>query len=1257
MLKRTLCAGILLASSLAPVSAQDASARIVARYRQLLEANPSTGTALDRLWKIYQDRSATAELLEIYRKDETFAGQMLYGLFSEKAGQPEIAAQAFAKAAEIDPKKTAPRVALANLATRQGDPKEAADQLSQAVDLLNPEDPSLPDILLQLGNSYAAAGESGKAAAVWERTVNLDAGNIQLRRQLAESYESNDLPERAIPHYRYIRNNGDVYERAMALRDLARVYQVLGDEDAAIKSLEDGISLTAPGNWLREELQAQLIRLHQRYDRVDDLTKKWQRAVEKNPRDLGVYLQLLALYHQLGEQTKQRELLEKLVDLSPRNLDYKIQLAKLVEQAGDSARAAILFDEVLEAQPGNIEAALTRASIELREGKVREADDRVEAFLADHPDDETARSRAMEFFSRHRLYDNLERHLREMAHTEEGTLALCRFLFERGREEEARLALSRFVDSTSDPDKRAHAFRQIAQLYRDQADFPRAIDSMANAARLHPDSAEAFLALGDLYVAAGNFDQAKRTIEKAYDLAENDASRNQADQALFQAFQADSGEVPDGNKHSGKRLALLDSRGRINLFAAPLPGSTPVVIETVAKELAEFVNSLVASAERSRKVEDWLRAAIWQMRIRRFDLAMQAAASALEIDSESVAARQAIVKIATTSGLTDVTVKQLKLLAEQDPENADRYQKQLADLQRVSGEVESALRLYQSLLESNPGDIDCIADLALTMQQIGRWDQALMLWRKAYALSSPGKRQSVIPPLVHALERSGYSREAANLLLESVDSQEDESLRLEAFRDLLAFATENSLVEWLRNEFESRHRRRPNDYFIEVALSRILKSKGLDRESFELLRTAAYAAPDPVKAFEELAQEAEAMGRVEAAIEAQKRLIMLRGDENPSSLRELAEIQTRALEIDDAHETWKRLVARYPRDSEILQHSAVFFSRWRYDEDATAVLRTARVLYPNDVASLMQLARIAARSGRDAEALSCYDQILRTIPTPDRASDEDLIVPDVPETDERRLQRNYRTADHRRGRTASIDTVGMMRSLGSSESIQTASNAEQRLQAIRGAGRILTKEGLEPQREGWLEEWSRRMDAPRNEKLWAFYFANDKTRTLDLLERMIRDDPDNPYTAQAFIWLALEMKGYDELARWLGNPACRPQDRDLMAIALGQYFYSNPGALDPDLVPALFPPEYHVRQMLWQAAALLANSGHFRQAAILGERVLESTITNRAVYGTELARWYLTLGDKRNAKRLLEASIRGQTGDTPNAPVFEALRW
>ena len=81
-----------------------------------------------------------------------------------------------------------------------------------------------------------------------------------------------------------------------------------------------------------------------------------------------------------------------------------------------------------------------------------------------------------------------------------------------------------------------------------------------------------------------------------------------------------------------------------------------------------------------------------------------------------------------------------------------------------------------------------------------------------------------------------------------------------------------------------------------MALSRVLKTLGHDQKSFELLRTAANAAPDPVKAFEELAGEAEAMGRPDAAVEAQKRLITLRSDENPNSLQKLAEIQTRNVE-------------------------------------------------------------------------------------------------------------------------------------------------------------------------------------------------------------------------------------------------------------------------------------------------------------------------------------------------------------------------
>src|SRR4030095_13687452 len=142
--------------------------------------------------------------------------------------------------------------------------------------------------------------------------------------QLAETYVRNHLAPRALPHLEHIQKYGQPQERAQALQQIALIHQGSGAQDEAIRSLELAIGYTAPGNWLRAELQAQLIRLHQRYHRAGELETRGKKYAQKTPRDLGAYLQLIDLYERLGEHEQQLAWLGKLILSAPRAVEYRL---------------------------------------------------------------------------------------------------------------------------------------------------------------------------------------------------------------------------------------------------------------------------------------------------------------------------------------------------------------------------------------------------------------------------------------------------------------------------------------------------------------------------------------------------------------------------------------------------------------------------------------------------------------------------------------------------------------------------------------------------------------------------------------------------------------------------------------------------------------------------------------------------------------------------------------------------------------------
>src|SRR3954468_24987092 len=91
--------------------AEPPSPRVLERYREMLRAQPVDGTALDRLWKAYAEAGRTPQLFQEYQAArDTFAGSMVLGHLHRRAGNAVAAADAFSKAAQLDPKSALPHL-------------------------------------------------------------------------------------------------------------------------------------------------------------------------------------------------------------------------------------------------------------------------------------------------------------------------------------------------------------------------------------------------------------------------------------------------------------------------------------------------------------------------------------------------------------------------------------------------------------------------------------------------------------------------------------------------------------------------------------------------------------------------------------------------------------------------------------------------------------------------------------------------------------------------------------------------------------------------------------------------------------------------------------------------------------------------------------------------------------------------------------------------------------------------------------------
>ena len=1199
------------------------------RYREMLEKNPAEGTALERLWKLHLEAGSTAQLLDEYRAGGSFGSEMVLGLLLQKAGKTGEAVEAYERAAKLDEKSPLPLLALARVNTELRLPAVAAEWLERAVAVLPEGDARLVDTLFQLGSAWLAAGDAGKAAEAWERTVVLNPADLALRRRLAESYVQNLLAQPAIAHLEYIAANAPAVERAKALEQLARVQQGAGNQDAAIRALEQALALTAPGNWLRTELQSQLIRLHQRYHRAPELEERWRKFAAENPRDASAHLQLIDLYERLGDLDRQREWLERLVALAPKNPDYRLRLARLLMQTDQTDAAAAAYDALLAAQPANTDFVIERARLDVQRDALPAARQRIAALLAAKGNDDAVRAKALEFYEQNRLHDLTGAHLAEDAAggAEEAVVALANFLFAQRREPEARVALGRLVKADAPLAEQAAAQSRIAQTLKGQGDLPGAIAAAENAARLQPEARDFQMLLGELR-AGGPGSQA--AFERALALSRTPAEETESDQRLFDSLRppARLGTGPGGG----------------------VPGAGDPDAQSLGVAMRGYLEGLKRSASEQPTEAAWLRVARWQSWAHDQPAALDAAQKALALNPKSVAAQEVIVKVHAASGAGPLAVAGLAALMESDPANRAAYQRRAGQLEMQTGRVREALTIFEALAKENPGSLDALTDLALAQQRAERWTDALATWNQAHALSPASKRKDTFQPLLRVLEKLELHQQAAELMLRATDAEADARAQGALFADLLSHCAKRGLLDWLRGEFEKRRKLRADDYFTEMALGRILKAGGNKAAAFEVLADASYAAPNQAESLPELVREAEELRKLGAAVELQAQLARIAPAGSPEALLKLAQLEERNFAIEDAAKTWERIAAKFPRDADALGRAVEFQLKWGTNARAAELLRRLRALEPSNLRTLAKLAELSAELGGTEEAERCLEELLDLAPV-EKAGDP-VRIPAFKAEDAGRIQAAYRAVVRQRGGVTDAGTLGALRTFWQDAPEDAKNDREVRLHAIRRLAQIVQARGDGEEIEGWVARWQAAPDVP-TETLWALHYCGASEATLDHVETMLAGDPANAQTKQAFIWLALQTREYARLGAWMQDRRRAPAERDYLMLALGQHVQATGGMLDGGLIAGLFPDG--ARSRLWQAASVFATRGHLAEAVQLGQRVFDSVTTQRAAYGLELAHWLLQLGETERARETLRGAI-GTAAESFDAPLYAALR-
>ncbi len=691
--------------------------RLATEYLNLLAEKPEPGRVLDLLWELYDKRGQTDFLLQSIAKQAASRVHpntlLVHAHLLRKAGRPDEAKALFKEVLRLEAGNAIALRALADLAQEAEDHAEALGYLKQVAAAAPKDDPATAATWLQLGKIALAAEKRDEAAAAWEQASKLQPQNAALNSEVAQLLLGAGFSDRALALYRKLAQEADPSRKLDALYDLSRLEEQADHFDEAAKCLRDGLSLLHFKDWRYGQFFQRLVKLHERFGRLDELKTELSGAAAAKPpqeKALADMARYSALTVEADEQVKW---LRELTRLFPASPEYRWELVRVLLDHEGAPEAATLLDEVLKGDGTDVVAlVLLRCEAHLRLGETEAAVARLKKVLDAQGASADVEKQVLAFAQERSLDTIVEQSLRARIARNpdraEPVFELAAFLVKRKREAEAVKLCTVWLDRSTAAGARER-LRQIASFLNAHQLPDEAIGFATRAAAHEGAGKEENADMADLLAQGGDTQEAMARLELAWTLSKTPEDRLDVDERILALLSGEQGvakaaatpepgsefklpsiftgegfgseapeqkrnEIPDAVREYAWRQAL-----QVSML---VPGITRLQIphlETLTAVLRRIAASLPPATP-----ERILRAAWWCVRTEEWQMAYQLLAR-LHFDQRGhwVTAPIEVEKLLLDLALADqnvlLAIRQLNLLATLDPANRTAYMMRLAD--------------------------------------------------------------------------------------------------------------------------------------------------------------------------------------------------------------------------------------------------------------------------------------------------------------------------------------------------------------------------------------------------------------------------------------------------------------------------------------------------------------------------------------------------------------------------------------------------
>ena len=735
-------------------------AKIIERYKLMLSRKPKEGSTFDRLYQFYLEGAGLDAMVTDYQAEaeanpDNPNVHLILGHIHKRLGKDAEAVKVYQRAVELAPNNYYSHFALGQAYTILLQHENAISALKQAAALAEdtqvfatPED--LTAIYKALGRAYFRRDRVDEAITAWTKIAELDPENIFTRIELADLLREQELYEQAIAQHEAIIEfkADDPYRVCLSRREIGNIHEAKGDYEAAIQSYDSALALTAPGNWLRKDLQHRVIGIYAADGNGEGLIAYYQKKLETTPNE-PEHLGLLAAAYIENQQPEEGiTTYQQAVELAPTDANLRLNLIAAFRNAEKFEDAAAAYESLSEQDPDNfgIYRELGELYLHLQdEGKARATYQRM---IDRDPENAGTYLILAEIYASNEWMEDADAAYQKALSLAPSNLDYIEyfgeFYFRQGNREKALRTWNKMV---ADDKAVAENYERLAKLLRTKNYHPEAVAASRKAVELMPDVYRYREALAKLLTENGDYDAALVEYTEAAELAPNPFFAEEMDNQRIELYrrqgtliekietvetELENPELPDADSFAKqKRLAKMYLK----------LGNITYALEVLLKAKAQQPNDVV--------INRWL-AEVYVRQGRRDD-ANAAYGHLIEIDSAN--AREYYENISRSYLKVmdfDAATAAAKQAIAHSPRNPEGHQ-MLAEIAKQAGNYESAIDSLKQALRLRPEAIDIRSELAKTYKLAGKPRQALAQYWRCWELSGTvSDKLAFVKPLSEA---------------------------------------------------------------------------------------------------------------------------------------------------------------------------------------------------------------------------------------------------------------------------------------------------------------------------------------------------------------------------------------------------------------------------------------------------------------------------------------------------------------------------